>query len=62
MGDVILGIEDPSVVSAYFLCIISALLCLIWGVIKWNQDDPESEPEEEIRHWAEEEDRVEEEL
>ena len=57
-----LGIEDPWVITAYILCIISALFCLIWGAIKWNQDDPESEPEEEIRQWAEEEDRVEEEL
>jgi hypothetical protein len=57
-----LGIEDPWVITAYILCIISALLCLIWGAINWNQDDPESEPEEEIRKWAEEEDRVEEEL
>ncbi len=57
-----LGIEDPWVVTAFILCILSALLCLVWGIIKWNQDDPESEPEEEIRKWAEEEDRVEEEL
>jgi len=57
-----LGIEDPWVITAYTLCIISALFCLIWGAVKWNQDDPESEPEEKIRQWAEEEDRVEEEL
>ena len=57
-----LGIEDPWVVTAFILCIISALLCLVWGIAKWNQDDSEPEPEEEIRQWAEEEDRVEEEL
>ncbi|VGO18451.1 symporter small accessory protein [Pontiella sulfatireligans] len=57
-----LGIEDPWVVSAYYLCIFSALFCLIWGIIKWNKDDPETEPGEEIRRWAEEENRVEEEL
>jgi len=57
-----LGIEDPWVVTAFILCILSALLCLVWGIIKWNQDDQESEPEEKIRQWAEEEDRVEEEL
>ena len=57
-----LGIEDPWVILAYLLCIVSALFCLIWGIIKWNKDDPTPEPEEEIRHWAEEEDRVEEEL
>ncbi len=57
-----LGIEDPWVVTAFILCIISALLCLVWGIIKWNQDDPDPESDEEIRLWAEEEDRVEEEL
>jgi len=57
-----LGIEDPWVVTAFILCIISALLCLVWGIVNWNKDDPESESEEEIRQWAEEEDRVEEEL
>jgi len=56
-----LGINDPWVAAPYILCLLSALLCVIWGVLKWNKDDAE-EPEEEIRHWAEEEDRVESEL
>jgi len=57
-----LGIEDPWVVTAFILCMISALLCLVWGIVKWNLDDPEDESEEEIKQWAKEEDRVEEEL
>ena len=57
-----LGIEDPWVISAYVLCILSALLCLVWGVLKWNVDDSVQEPDAELRKWAEEEDRVEEEL
>jgi hypothetical protein len=57
-----LGIEDPWVAMAYLLCIISALLCVVWGIIKWNKDDPLPESDEEIRHWAEEEERVEKEL
>ena len=60
-GDAMLGIEDPWVFTAYVLCIVSALFCLVWGILKWNQDDPD-EPEEEVRKWAEEEDRVEQEL
>lgn len=56
-----LGIEDPWVAAAYILCLLSALLCVVWGIMKWNKGDNE-EPEEEIRHWAEEEDRVEDEL
>lgn len=57
-----LGIEDPWVVAPYILCLLSALLCVIWGVIKWNQDDSNPEPAAEIKQWAEEENRVEDEL
>ncbi len=57
-----LGIEDPWVAAPYILCILSALLCVVWGILKWNKDDSTPEPDDEIKHWAEEEDRVEEEL
>ncbi|WP_233231568.1 symporter small accessory protein [Tichowtungia aerotolerans] len=56
-----LGIKDPWVAAPYILCVLSALLCVVWGIMKWNKDDSE-EPEEEIQHWAEEENRVESEL
>lgn len=56
-----LGIQDPWVWLAYVLCILSALLCVIWGAFKWNEQGPE-EPAEEVRQWAAEEDKVEEEL
>lgn len=56
-----LGIQDLWVALPYILSILSALLCVVWGVLKWNKGDND-EPEEEIRHWAEEEDRVESEL
>ena len=57
----LLGFEDPWVSLVYILCILSSLLCVIWGAFKWNAEATE-EPEEEVRHWAEEEDKVEEEL
>lgn len=56
-----LGIKDPWIAAPYILCILSALLCVVWGVMKWNKGD-EDEPEKEIRHWAAEEDRIEEDL
>ncbi len=31
-----LGIDDPWIWGVYLLCILSALLCLIYGIIKWN--------------------------
>lgn len=58
-----LGIQDPWVVAAYLLCILSALICVVWGVFTWSKPAVgDDEPEEEIRHWAEEEDKVEQEL
>ena len=32
-----LGIDDPWILSVYLLCIFSALLCVIYGVINWNR-------------------------
>lgn len=55
-----LGIEDKYVALAYILCILSTLLCVIYGVINWNRG--ESEPEKEDIQWAAEEKKVEEEL
>ncbi|MFH0879042.1 MAG: symporter small accessory protein [Lentisphaerota bacterium] len=57
-----LGIQDPWVWLAYILSILSTVLCIGWGIVKWNKGEKKEEPEEEIRHWAEEEDKVEEEL
>ncbi|HBA84805.1 MAG TPA: hypothetical protein DCZ95_11990 [Verrucomicrobia bacterium] len=56
------GIQDPWVWLAYVLSILSAVLCVGWGIFNWNKDDSAKEPDEEVRHWAEEEDKVEEEL
>ena len=55
-----LGIEDAYVATAYILCIASALLCLIYGVINWNRG--QAEPKQEDIRWAAEEKKVEEEL
>lgn len=58
----VLGIDDPGVWLPYLLCIGSAALCVIWGIVNWNKQPAVDEPPEEIRHWAEEEDKIEEEL
>lgn len=59
----ILGIADPWVAAAYVLCILSALACVVWGVLKWNRAGVgDEEPAEEVRQWAAEEDKVEEKL
>ncbi len=55
-----LGIADPWVAAAYILCLLSALLCIVYGAVNWNRG--EEPPGAEDRHWAEEEDKFEEEL
>ena len=55
-----LGIEDPYVWLAYVLCIASAVLCVVYGLINWNRGE---EPAEQAdAQWAEEEKKVEEEI
>ena len=59
-----LGIPNVSILLVYVLCIASALLCLIYGIINWNKGggkDEIEEIEEEIK-WHEKEDVIEEKL
>ena len=56
----LLGIEDTSVSLVYLLCIASAVLCVVYGVLNWNKGD-EPVKEEDVK-WAAEEKKVEEEL
>jgi len=49
----LLGIEGGWVVLAYLLCILSTLLCVVYGVLNWNKGD---EPlQQEDVEWAREE-------
>jgi len=34
----VLGSDDPWIWGVYLLCILSALLCLIYGIINWNRE------------------------
>ncbi len=55
-----LGIEDGYVFAAYLLCILSTLLCVVYGIIYWNRG--EEEVKKEDAEWAAHEKKVEEEL
>jgi len=35
---IVLGIDDPWIWGVYLLCIISALLCVIYGIVNWNRE------------------------
>mgnify|MGYP001821349589 CR=1 FL=1 len=58
-----LGIPDLSISLAYILCIASALLCLVYGLVMWNKGggNEEAEIEEEAK-WQEKEDLIDEKL
>ena len=34
-----LGIPEPWCLTGYLLTILSALLCIIYGIFYWNKDD-----------------------
>ena len=52
-----LGIEDFWVFLAYLLSILSAVICMVYGVLTWNRGDEPVMPEDLT--WAQEEQREE---
>lgn len=60
---ILLGISDPYVLSAYVLCILSTLLCIIYGALNWNKgSETEEEEIEEQLDWEKEEEKMEDEI
>ena len=57
------GIKSFGVWSAYLLCILSTLACLLYGILNWNKgaDSEESQIKEEMK-WQEAENVIEENL
>jgi hypothetical protein len=53
-----LGIDDPYVLSAYILCVASAVFCIVYGFANWNRGDEEVQAQD-VR-WASEERKCEE--
>lgn len=49
----VLGIPDPWIWMAYILCILSMLLCVVYGLINWNKGEEPVQPEDV--QWAKEE-------
>ena len=56
----VLGIDDPQIWSAYLLCILSALFCLVYGLLNWNKGDEPVYSED--KKWVEDEKKVEEKI
>jgi len=59
----VLGIPDFWIWSAYLLCILSALLCIGYGIVNWNRgSDSETGQIEEEKSWEEKDPELKEEL
>jgi hypothetical protein len=58
-----LGIEDPWILLAYLLCVLSAVACVYYGLRNWNKGG-DNEPEEilEEKKWEVDESKIEENL
>jgi hypothetical protein len=52
-GVMFLGIQDIWVWLAYILCILSTLLCVVYGFVNWNKGEEPVKPEDV--DWAKEE-------
>ena len=50
-----LGIESPGVYWAYIGSIISAICCVIYGIINWNKGQIDEEEQQKSKKWEEEE-------
>jgi len=58
-----LGLGDFSVFAAYVLCILSAILCVVYGAVNWNKGgDVSPEVAAEEARWEAEEQKIDEEL
>jgi len=55
-----LGLDDPQVALAYLACILSAVFCIVYGILNWNKGDEPVRPED--KRWLEDEKVVEGEL
>ena len=55
-----LGLPDAAIAAAYVLCVASALLCVVYGVVNWNKGD-DSEDKKELQ-WESHEQKIEESL
>ena len=58
-----LGISDPWILLVHLLCCLSAVACVVYGLVNWNKgaENEPSEMKEEIK-WEHEETQIEESL
>lgn len=58
-----LGLSDFGIISAYVLCILSTLLCVVYGIVNWNKGgEDESVQITEESEWESKQNEIDEEL
>lgn len=45
-----LGMGDFTIFAAYALCVLSAVVCVVYGIVFWNRGVDKDEPEVE-KQW-----------
>lgn len=55
------GLHDFGIWFVYLLCILSAVACVVYGIINWNKGG-NGKDEEKSKKWQEEESDIEENL
>lgn len=58
----ILGLGDFNVSLVFILLILSTLLCVIYGIIKWNEDGEDAKLSSKEKQWDKDEKSIEETL
>jgi len=54
-----MGFADGSITLVYVLCILSALLCVVYGLVNWNRGAEEEAAQiAETAEWEEKEETV----
>jgi hypothetical protein len=48
---------SPAVIVGFALSLLSALVCVIWGLMRWNRVSGPDEPAEEIIKWVSDEEQ-----
>jgi len=57
------GLEVFGVSSAFLLCLLSAVLCVIYGIVNWNKgNENETDQIKEELAWQTEENQIDEKL
>ena len=57
------GLKDAGIIAVYLFCILSSLLCVVYGIFNWNKGERDDERErEKMEQWSKTESAIDEKL